>query len=86
MVINTTKEKYVRALINHCSRFQLDGLPAAGDLFYQRISLEEVFVPLRLSESLSTNELRRRNAGYYQIEDDKMNSGVSAKDDHIFLQ
>lgn len=84
MVINTTKEKYVRALINHCSRFQLDGLPAAGDLFYQRISLEEVFVPLRLSESLSTNELRRRNAGYYQIEDDKMNSGVSAKDDHIF--
>ena len=84
MVTNTIENKYLQALIAHCSRFQLDGLPAASDLFYQRISLDEVFVPLRLSESQSTSELRRRNAGYYQIEEGKMNPGTFARDSHNF--
>lgn len=83
-MLDAITNQYRKQLISHCSSLPLDGLPAAGEMFYQRISLDDVFVPLRLSKPERTEELLEKNAEYYQIADSEINAGntVDATDTH----
>ena len=44
MEITTAEKTYLNELIQHCSNFRLDGLPAMGEMFYQEISLEDILI------------------------------------------
>lgn len=83
-MLDAITNQYRKQLISHCSSLPLDGFPAAGEMFYQRISLDDVFVPLRLSKPERTEELLEKNAEYYQIADSEINAGntVNATDTH----
>ena len=84
-MFNILEDKYLNALIAHCAILPLDGLPAAGEIFYQRIPLDDIFVPLKLSKSEKLEELFAKKTKFYKFADDEINFGntVNETDNYV---
>lgn len=55
------EKRYIQELIAHCSHYRPDGLPSAGEAFYQKITLEDIYTHLELYKSPETEErLKKR--------------------------
>lgn len=70
-MVNTIEKNYIQELIGHCSYFRLDGLPAVGEVFYQKITLEDIYAPLRLSESKDADDLLKWGASISDVVNEK---------------
>lgn len=55
-MFSITEKRYIQELIAHCSHFRPDGLPSAGEAFYQKITLEDVYINLKLFGSDESEE------------------------------
>lgn len=77
MEITTAEKTYLNELIQHCSNFRLDGLPAMGEMFYQEISLEDIFAPLHLLPSKDSDAIIELNASIWDSVND--NNGIQTK-------
>ncbi len=54
---------YLHRLIRFCSDYKPDGLPDAGDLYFQEYSLQDIYMPLRIT----SGEVREEKAGSLDV-------------------
>lgn len=67
--IKNAREKYFNYLQNECSEIQFEGLPTDKDAGSVKVKLENIFVPLHLSEIITSKESERSSVNREGIGD-----------------
>ena len=83
------EERYIQELIAHCSHFRPDGLPSAGEAFYQKISLEDIYTGLKLCGDRETRAYLKNGAELSNLSSvdstEKSTETSIAQNDSLFL-
>ena len=91
-MFSITEKRYIQELIAHCSHFRPDGLPSAGEAFYQKITLEDIYISLKLFGSDESEERLKTGATISNFASDnaeqrtsgRINEVTIAQDDRLF--
>ena len=87
-MFSVTEKRYIQELIAHCSHFRPDGLPSAGEAFYQKITLEDIYTGLKLKGDRETKEDLKKGAEFSSLASadsiEKTNEISIAQNDSLF--
>ena len=87
-MFSITEKRYIQELIAHCSHFRPDGLPSAGEAFYQKITLEDIYTSLKLKGDRETKEDLKKGAEFSSLSSadsiEKTNEISIAQNDSLF--
>ena len=87
-MFSVTEKRYIQELIAHCSHFRPDGLPSAGEAFYQKIALEDIYTGLKLKGNRETKEDLKKGAEFSSLSSadsiEKTNEISIAQNDSLF--
>lgn len=84
-MFSVTEKRYIQELIAHCSHFRPDGLPSAGEAFYQKITLEDIYVSLKLFGSDESEERLKTGATISSFASDNAEQRPAGRIDEVTI-